>query len=136
MIFYAGDGLGYDAEDKSLFQLPTVTKRPEEGNDCVLLRVGQSKPSHEPRVHVRGCFRCRPAAYSFTGIIRLATRQDVARVVEVHDRLEALEIAIVAIGFDEIRIGPLVHVAQRWHLKSAHVLSASGRHRASSAEGG
>jgi hypothetical protein len=51
------DGLGYDAEDKLLFQLPAVTKRPEEGNDCVLLRVGQSKPPHEPRVHVRGCFR-------------------------------------------------------------------------------
>ena len=50
-------------------------------------------------------------------------RQDVPRVVEVHDRLEALEVTIVSIGFDEVWMGPLVHIAQRWHLKSPHVLS-------------
>src|SRR2546421_13037750 len=56
------------------------------------------------------------------GVIGAAAPQAVARVVEVHDRLEALEVAIVSVRFDEAWIRSLVHIAQRWHLKSPHVL--------------
>ena len=48
----------------------------------------------------------------------LAARQDVARIVEVHDRLQAREISVVHIGLHEGRIGPLVHIAQCRHLNS------------------
>ena len=41
-----------------------------------------------------------------------AFRQHVSRVVEVDDLLQALEIAIVAIGLHEIRSRPLVDIAQ------------------------
>jgi hypothetical protein len=39
------------------------------------------------------------------------------------DRLKALEVTIVSIGFNEVWIGSLIHVSQRWYLKSTHVLS-------------
>ena len=57
------------------------------------------------------------------GVIGAAAPQDVTCIVEVHDRLEALEVTIVSVGFDEVWIGPLIHIAQRGHLKSPHVPS-------------
>ena len=60
----------------------------------------------------------RPTRDALAVVVPAAARQDVARVVEMHDRLDALEITIVAIGFDEGWIWPLVHIAQRRHLKA------------------
>src|SRR6202040_2097576 len=44
------------------------------------------------------------------------------RIIEVHDRLEALEIAVVTVGLHKSGIRPLVHVAQCRNLKSASVV--------------
>src|SRR5882757_6891659 len=39
-------------------------------------------------------------------------------IVEMHDRLQAFEISVVPVGLHEVRRGPLIHIAQRRHLKS------------------
>jgi hypothetical protein len=63
----------------------------------------------------------------------MATRQDVARVVEMHDFLDAAEISVVPIGLCERRIGSLVDIAQRRHLEAAGdprlQIAPSGVHR-------
>ena len=52
----------------------------------------------------------------------LAAWKYVARVVEVHDRLQAREIPIVHIGFHKARVGPLVHIAECGNLNSRLVV--------------
>jgi hypothetical protein len=47
------------------------------------------------RVHVVGGFRRGPARRAFAGIMGLASRQDVARVVEMHDLFQAIEVSIM-----------------------------------------
>src|SRR4051794_17924524 len=89
----------------------------------IFLLVRKPEPTHEFGVHIVGGLWHRPARGALAGIIGAAAPQDVARVVEAHDRLEALEVTIVSVGFDKARIGSLVHIAQRWRLKSPHVLS-------------
>src|SRR3977135_3227662 len=80
-------------------------------------------------VHVGGRLWRGPACRAFARLIGLTAWPNAARVVEVHDGLEAFEIAVVAIGLHEFRIGPLVHVAQRWHPYSRLVI---GRERSPS----
>ena len=95
-----------------------VGQRLHEAHDRILLCVRQAQAPNSARVHVVGRFRRRPACRTFIDVMGLAARQDVARVVEMHDRLQAREISVVPIGLHEARIGPLVHIAQCRHLKS------------------
>src|SRR6202023_3626440 len=95
-----------------------VRQRLHEAHDRILLCVRQAQAPNSARVHVVGRLRRRPAYRTFTDVMELAARQDVARVVEVHDRLQAREISVVRIGLHEGRIGPLVHIAKCRHLNS------------------
>src|SRR5262249_40488720 len=47
------------------------------------------------------------------------SRQYIARIIEVHDLFQALEIAVVTVGFHELRIRAFIHVAERRHLEPA-----------------
>src|SRR6476661_10874180 len=51
-----------------------------------------------------------------------AARLDVSRVVEIHDGLQAGEIAVVHVGLHEGGVGSFVHVAQRWNLHPPHIV--------------
>jgi hypothetical protein len=100
---------------------------------CMKLTNAFSSSSVRPEVpdlardHILGRFRCGPAACRFPGVMGPTARQHVARVVEMHDGLQALEISIVPIGLDELRIVPLVDVAQRRHSKSPSILGRQGK---------
>ena len=54
-----------------------------EAHDRVLLCVREAQAPNSARVHVVGRFRRRPACRTFIGVMGLAARQDVARVVEM-----------------------------------------------------
>src|SRR5450759_739062 len=97
-----------------------VTERLEEGDDRLLLHRRQAEVADFAGVHGGRVLRCRPrhALPSGTG--------DVAGVVEVDDLLEALEVAVVAVGLDEARVGPPVDVAQRRHLELAELRRVDG----------
>jgi hypothetical protein len=79
----------------------------------------QAQPSHSFGIDVVGRLRCGPARRILAGIIGLTARQDVPRVVEMHDLLQAGEVSIVTVGFHEGRVGPLVDIAQCWHPNSS-----------------
>src|ERR1035437_7838343 len=79
----------------------TIGEGTQARADGLLLRVRQSELAHLGCVHVFGHFWRRPSRAG-----------NVPRVIEVHDFLERLEVAVVAVGLDEARIRPLVHVAQ------------------------
>jgi hypothetical protein len=108
--------------DERLFRLPAVAERFKERHERVLVRVGQSKVSRVPHVHVDGHFRSGPATNSLAWIIRLGARQRVACVVEMDDFFQAFEIAAMSASLDESRVGPLVDVARGRHLNAANVL--------------
>src|SRR6267142_647310 len=116
----------------------SVRQRLHEAHEGILLCVRQAKASNSAPVHVGGRFRRRPARRTFTGIMRLAARQHVARVVEVHDRLQTREVSIMPVGLHERRIGPLVHIAQCRDLNSRLIvwrqLEPSRIHRGGLAE--
>src|SRR6266700_7583773 len=90
-----------------------IRQRLYEAHEGVLLFLRQTQPPDSLRVHVGGRLRCRPARRAFARIVGLAARQDVARVVEMHDGLQAREIPVVRIGLYKARIRSLIDVAQR-----------------------
>src|SRR4029077_19439717 len=100
-----------------------VRERLHEAHQRVFFLVRKPESSNELGVHVVGGLGRGPARGALAGVIGAAAPQDVARVVEVHDRLKALKITIVSVGFDEVLIRPLIHIAQSWYPKSPHVLS-------------
>ena len=100
-----------------------VCERLHEAHQRAFFLVRKPKSSDELGVHVVGGLGRGPARGALAGVIGAAAPQDVARVVEVRDRLKALKITIVSVGFDELLIRPLIHVAQGWYLKSPYVLS-------------
>src|SRR5260370_20990820 len=71
------------------------------------------------RVEFSGDFWCGPARPPFTGRAGGAARQRVARVVEVHDLLEAFEVAVLRVCLHERGVRPLVDIADRHGAKSA-----------------
>src|ERR1700737_2117911 len=83
----------------------------EEAYNRILLCVGQLQPPNESCVHIARRLRCGPTTRSLADIARRAARQRVAGVIEMHDFLQALEIAIVTISLHEGGIGPLIHIA-------------------------
>src|SRR6266481_6100251 len=86
----------------------TVGERLKERNDLVFLRIRQAEHTdghvlivlhlgHRPAVHLfRGARRTMPGSYS-------GKRKSVSGVVEVHQLLQALDVAIVEEFFLEVR---------------------------------
>src|SRR5215468_11392230 len=64
-----------------------VRQRLHEAYERVLLCVREAQSPHAFRVHVGGRLRRGPTRRAFAGVVGLAARQDVPRVVEMHDRL-------------------------------------------------
>src|SRR6266851_6307873 len=94
----------------------------EEAYNRILLCVGQVQAPDEACVHIARRLRSGPTSRSLADIVRRAARQRVAGVVEMHDFLQALEIAVVTVSLHEGGIGPLVHVAQGGYLKAGVVV--------------
>jgi len=99
-----------------------ISQRLHEAHDRILICVRQAQSPNSARVHVVGRLRRRPARRTFSGIIRLASRQHIARIVEMHDRFQAREITIVPVRLHESGIRPLVNITQRRHLNSSLVV--------------
>src|ERR1700681_796417 len=90
-----------------------VRQRLHKTYQLILLGVRQSQAPYSFRVHVVGRFRCGPTRRTFAGVVELAARQDVARIVEMHDGFQADELSVVSIGLNKCGSMPLVHIAQR-----------------------
>src|ERR1700722_14534300 len=99
-----------------------VRQRLHEAHDRILFCLRQAEVPDFAAVHVLGRLRRGPACCAFTGVAELAARQDVARVVEMHDLFQAREISIMSVGLDEGWIGSLVDTAQCRHLHSRLVV--------------
>src|SRR3984893_16436716 len=72
----------------------SVGQRLHEADDGVFFGIRQTEIADAGLVHILSRFRRRPAARTLARIARCATRQYVACIVKVHDRLEAREITI------------------------------------------
>src|ERR1019366_2054185 len=96
-----GNGLPEIAACLLFFGHVAIGEGAQECDDVKLVPDRQTKIPHLDCVDVVGYFWRRPSRAG-----------NVPRVIEVHDFLERLEVAIVAVGLDEARIRPLVHVAQ------------------------
>ena len=83
---------------------------------------GQTGVPDFTAVHVGGRFRRGPTRRAFASIMGLASRQDIARIVEMHNPLQAREVSVVPISLHEGGIRPLVDVAQCRHLHSRLVV--------------
>src|SRR5665647_2451994 len=93
---------------------PAVAERLQEGDDRMFLAGRQAEMAYLRGVDVLRDLGRRPRGGG------------VARVIEVHDRPEALEVAVVPVGLDEARGGPLGDVAQRRHLELAELRLVDG----------
>src|SRR6516162_7844269 len=113
----AGAGL---IPERSLFlvaQHEAVRQRLHEADERILLRVGQTKSPQLCCVQVVGRLWLRPAGRPLAGIVAVAARQYVARVVEMNDHLQAGEVSVVSVGLHKAGIRSFVDVAQRRNLK-------------------
>src|SRR5271155_5864906 len=88
-----------------------IRQRLQESHYLLLLVGAEPQISQLPAVHCLGMLRRRPAGCLLAGIANLASRQRVARVVEMDYFPKGFEVAIVHVGLDEIGAWPLVHVA-------------------------
>src|ERR1700704_219028 len=88
-----------------------IRQRLHEENERVLFCIRQTQTTNFARVHIGGRLLRWPAGRTFARIMGLAARQHIARVVEMHDLLQAGKISIMPVGLHEGRIRPLVHVA-------------------------
>src|SRR5258707_5679607 len=98
----------------------TVGERLKEGHDLVLFRIGQAEHpdghvlivlrlGHWPAVHLfRGARRTVPGSYS-------GKRKSVSGVIEVHQLLQALDVAVVEELLLEVRPGSLGGRTLCWH---------------------
>jgi hypothetical protein len=111
-----------DLTDTSVSSLhEPVAERLHKAHQRIFLLVGEAEPSNELGVHIVGRFRCGPARGALAEVIGSAARQDVPRVIEMRNRLQTPEIAVVPISLDEAGIGPLVDIPQRRDLKAPHI---------------
>src|SRR5258707_13554595 len=92
-----------------------IRQRLHEAHEGVLLLLRQAQPPDSLRVHVGGPLWCRPARRAFARIVGLSARQNVARVVQIHDGFQARETPVVRQGFPKDRLSALTDVALRWH---------------------
>src|SRR3981189_2654768 len=99
-----------------------IRQRLHEENERVLVCIRQTQTTNFARVHIGGRLWRWPAGRTFARIMGLAARQHIARVIEMHDLLQAGKISIMPVGLHEGRIRPLVHVAQCRHPHSCLVV--------------
>lgn len=92
--------------------LITVGEGLHEGHQGVFFGIGELQVAQLGGVHGERQFGLGPAGHLFAGGAGRAGGENVAGVVEVDDLLQALEVAVVAEGLDEVGRGLLVHVAQ------------------------
>ncbi len=98
-------------------RLVTIRQRPKKCDNLVLLPSRQTQPP-DRLVDVFPNLRCRPASNLFTRIVlTLASPQTIARVIEMHHFLQALQVPVVHVGFDKIRTRPLVGIPQSRRLE-------------------
>src|SRR5205823_8791528 len=83
----------------------------EEAYNRILLCVGQVQAPDESCVHIARRLRCGPTRPSLADIAGPAARQRIADVIEMHDFLQAPEIAVVTVSLHEGGVGPLIHIA-------------------------
>src|SRR5258705_13910087 len=99
-----------------------IRQRLHEENERVLFCIRQTQTTNFARVHIGGRLPRPPAGRTFARIMGLAARQHIARVVEMHDMLQAGKIPIMPLGLHEGRIRPPVPAAQCWALYSRLVV--------------
>src|SRR5258708_27941796 len=83
----------------------------EEAYNRILLCVGQVQAPDESCVHIARRLRCGPTRRSLADVAGPAARQRVAGLIEMHDFLQALEIAVVTLCLHDARLGPLIYIA-------------------------
>src|SRR4029077_4182318 len=86
-FWFGGEGQNYTKEYRSSALHVAVGKSLHEAHKCIFLLVRKPEPSDELCIHVIGGLWRRPARGALVGVIGSAAAQDVARVVEVSDRL-------------------------------------------------
>jgi hypothetical protein len=109
-----------------LWRHKPVSEGLQKRHQLILLLTGQPEIT-DRGVHVLPYFRCRPARHLFSRGALQTAAELVARVVEMDDFFQALEVAIVHISFDEIRARPFVDVAQCRNLELAVELRSEPR---------
>src|SRR5713101_4804592 len=67
-----------------------------EDDDGILFLLTQAEITELSRVHVFRIFGRGPTRNFLARVIRRTARQDIARVVEMHDLLEALEVTVMS----------------------------------------
>src|SRR6516165_2997601 len=88
-----------------------VCESRQEGHDLIFLLIGQAKAPHG-LIDVRSHFRGGPARDLLARVVRsLASRQNIAGIIEVDDFFQTLQIAIMHVSLHEIRTRPLIHVS-------------------------
>jgi hypothetical protein len=88
-----------------------IGQRLEEGDEVILLLTGEAEIAAR-RIEVLRSLRRRPARDLFPCRTTFAFGEHISRVVEVHDLLQALEIAVVTVSLYEIGSRTLVDVPQ------------------------
>ena len=95
------------------WRLVTIGQRLEKGNNGVFLCITKAEMTHLRRIDVGRLFRRWPACHLLAGVSGLAPRKHIPRIVEMHNLLQVFEVAVVRVGFDEIRSRSFVDIAQR-----------------------
>src|SRR5208282_742751 len=106
----AGRSDGYPSETSR--RLCFVGEGLHKCDKVVFLSIAQAEITAS-RVQVFRGLGSRPARYLLPGRARLASRQSIPGIIEMDDFLKTLKVAIMAIGFYDVRSWTLVHVAQR-----------------------
>src|SRR5262245_15163304 len=96
---------------RTLTRREAIRQRLHEIHERILLRVREVQPAHSFGVHIGSRLRWRPARDALARFIWSAARQNVTRVVETHDGLQAGEVSIVSVRLHESGEWPLVDVA-------------------------
>ena len=102
-----------------------IRERLHESDEISLILIREAKMSEFSFVEVLRDLRFWPAAQPLSGgdIGKpiLATRLDIATVVEVDHLLKAAEIAVVHVRADKLRIRLARHVPKGWYFELANV---------------
>ena len=98
-----------------------VDERAQEGDDSLFLGFVETEVPGLGDVEIGWLLGLRPAIDADRLLGALAVGKDVAGVVEMHDRLQVGEIAVMHVGAFEARSGDPGDVSQCRVLKGSHV---------------
>jgi hypothetical protein len=79
-----------------------------EDDDGILFLFAQAEITELSRVHVFRIFGRGPTRNFLAGVIRRTARQDIARVVEMYDLLEALEVTVMSKNLSDSFSSPMI----------------------------